>query len=165
MLCVRIADMKGLTGLYASSYIVSGCSQRASSYCGVFTRVDASCANCMSNCNHCPGFDQANGNTDPTLCDGAPAYQKGGTDGPVLYRVYENGYTKWYLSSSNALESCYSFSPAYKSQSNHGLGYAPTAPAYGSGCGGGNTCGWFSWSSGDDDCYSYCIHVTVGDGR
>ena len=47
------------------------------------------------------------GSTDPSMCNGAPVYQKGGGDGPVLYRVGgDYGSTLWKVSDSSALETC-----------------------------------------------------------
>eukprot|EP01043_Picozoa_sp_COSAG02_P089186 COSAG02_NODE_26191_length_638_cov_1.584416_1_plen_102_part_01 len=64
--------------VYANSYTLSGCSNPA--HCGVFTRV---LAHCMSG-ELC---DTAN----PTLCNGVPVYQRGGSDGPVLL-MYDDRY-------------------------------------------------------------------------
>ncbi len=57
---------------YAESYTLSGCGNEP--YCGVFTRVQAQCT--AGSGDFCPGGAAANGNTDPTLCDGAPVYVK-----------------------------------------------------------------------------------------
>ena len=122
---------------YANSYTLSGCPNGFESYCGVFTRLPAHCN--MGSSDRCPGGPYANGNTDPTLCDGAPVYQTGGPRGPVLLRGSVPhagtvaGGTRWYVSENSALANC-----EYYSNSNYPhtelipgrLGYAPTAPPY-----------------------------------
>eukprot|EP01043_Picozoa_sp_COSAG02_P005575 COSAG02_NODE_152_length_33208_cov_13.316591_15_plen_690_part_00 len=85
------------------AYLLSGCSNPA--HCGTFFRVAAHC----TSGDHCPGGRYANGNTDSTLCDGAPVYQLGGPDGPVLYRwvgAKSDTFTTWYVSDSSTLTTC-----------------------------------------------------------
>eukprot|EP01046_Picozoa_sp_COSAG06_P002640 COSAG06_NODE_95_length_24425_cov_882.571035_17_plen_158_part_00 len=122
---------------FAESYTVEGCSNPA--HCGVFRRVDAHCGSGY----RCPGGARANGNSDETKCDGAPVYQRvgegGGVDGggPVLYRVYNGGYTFWRVGPSDALATCvYGGSDYLSLGSNQGpTGGAPTAPEYSAGDG------------------------------
>eukprot|EP01043_Picozoa_sp_COSAG02_P086805 COSAG02_NODE_24197_length_695_cov_1.125839_2_plen_111_part_01 len=78
---------------YASSYTLSGCSNPA--HCGVFMRVLAHCTPGSS--EYCPGGRYASSNTDPTLCDGAPVYQQGDSDGPVLLRYGYHGSKEWFV--------------------------------------------------------------------
>ena len=69
---------------FAEAYTLSGCAN--GDHCGTFRRVAANCASGY----HCPGGAGDNGNTDRSLCAGAPVYQRGGAEGPVLYRVEES---------------------------------------------------------------------------
>jgi hypothetical protein len=115
---------------FDDTYTLTGC--RVESHCGVYTRV---CANCASGDN-CPGGDNAYGNTDPTLCDSAPVFQKGGPDGPVLYRLNGGGYVRWVVGPSERLNDCSRGRPYLYSADNPGnLGDAPTAPGYSAGDG------------------------------
>ena len=126
--------------LYADSYTLSGCSNPYAEACGVFRRVPAHCT--AGSDARCPGGAAANGNTDPTLCDGAPVYQRGGAGGAVLFRRFDTLGTRWWVGGSQALVDCHD-SGNVISDSNPGhaqgypgypgltLGYAPTAPAYG----------------------------------
>jgi hypothetical protein len=65
---------------FAESYTVGGCAD-AAAHCGVYRRVAAHC----HSGDRCPGGPGDHGNTDSTLCDGAPVYQRD-PNGPVLYR-------------------------------------------------------------------------------
>ena len=74
---------------------------------------------------------------DPALCDGAPVYQLGGGDGPVLYRV--GGYiaydgNPWNVGDSTALERCSSDSTYLNSVGRDQRG-PPTADRSGLQCG------------------------------
>ena len=74
---------------FGDSYTLAGCADPA--HCGTFRRVRVRC----TSGEWCPGGKyERPGSTDPTLCAGVPAYQKGDGDGPVLYRVeYSSGTT------------------------------------------------------------------------
>ena len=126
--------------------------------------MEAHCA--AGSAARCPGGVSANGNTDPTLCDGAPVYQNGGgfNGGYVLLRVSEDGGTRWYVSDPACLADC-EFHGYYSGESESGNlpgyiprsdlspgrpGYAPTAPAYGQ---------WSTPSSHES------ISVVAGGGR
>eukprot|EP01046_Picozoa_sp_COSAG06_P076440 COSAG06_NODE_24399_length_664_cov_0.849558_1_plen_141_part_00 len=121
---------------YADSYTLRGC--YVDWTCGVFARAEARCA--TGSGARCPGGASAAGNTDPTLCDGAPVYQQQtGRNHYVLLRVSEQGGgTRWWVSESSSLGDCevhknpganYDYP---RSDLNPGRpGYAPTAPAYG----------------------------------
>ena len=144
-------------GFY-ESYTISGCSN--SEHCGVFTRVSA---NCTSGTRGCPGgSDENSGSTDPSLCHGAPAYQHGGDDGPVLYRwMWGDGRTDWYVTDSSALEDCYGSTQLLHSltidpNSLPGGGGPPTAPAYSIGANWFGGSGW--WDSED----TQCSHTSCG---
>ena len=71
-------------GIYVDSYVVTGCVDLPQA-CGTFRRV---LANCTVG-NRCPGGSLAYGNTDLTLCDSAPVYQREGDNGPVLFRLHD----------------------------------------------------------------------------
>jgi hypothetical protein len=141
--------------LYADSYTLAGCSN--ADHCGIFTRVPAHCTSPDS--IFCPGGEFAHGNTDPTLCDGAPVYQKGGSGsgGPVLLRYYDGGtFTSWIVAGGSfALEYC-NYNELYL-QSDMNLqpvGSALTAPAYNAG----------GWTDNDAGGISINISVTAGSG-
>jgi len=145
---------------YADSYTLAGCADAA--HCGVFSRVPARCTGSGSDYAVCPGGELAHGNADPTLCDGAPVYQKGGAGGggPVLLRSWAGGGggTRWYVASDadDALARCEYYGNVYReSDSNpQPLGSAPTAPAYSAG-------GWSERSPNGNR----PIRVTAGGGR
>ena len=123
-------------------------------------------ARCTGSGNaRCPGGASAHGNADPTLCDGAPVYQKGGAGGggPVLLRYWDSrSGTRWYVANAydtdSVLASCdYTHGNPYylRSDSNpQPLGSAPTAPAYSAG-------GWSEYSPDGNR----PIRVTAGGGR
>lgn len=136
---------------FAETYTVSGCSTPV--HCGVFERV---AAHCTSGSGSCPGGRYANGNTDPTLCDGAPVYQRQGDDNnggaTILYRFFNGEDTVWYVGSSNALTYC---SAANYLESASAPGGAPTASGYSAGA------GWYD----DDGSARGTISVSVGSGK
>ena len=143
--------------LYADSYTLAGCA--AAAHCGVFSRVPARCTGSGSDYAVCPGGELAHGNADPTLCDGAPVYQKGGAGGggPVLLRYWDGSGTQWWVSDADdALARCDIGGSIYlASDSNpQPLGSAPTAPAYSAG----------GWSEYNPTAHSP-IRVTAGGGR
>ena len=142
---------------------MTGCSDE--SHCGVFSRVPASCASG----NFCPGGRWANGNTDPTRCDGVPTYQAGGPGGPVLYRFYYSGSTYWRVGPSGRLNDCNPSGDDYCSLDHDycSLDYlgsdlnpgrpdgAPTAHGYSAEDG---------WTDFDNNFARGAITVTAGDG-
>ena len=143
-----------MQALYANSYTLAGCSN--ADHCGIFTRVPAHCTDGYS--VFCPGGEFA-GNTDPTLCDGAPVYQKGGSGsgGPVLLRYPASSRgsgTSWIVAYGNyALEYCAYNGLYLESDGNRQpVGSAPTAPAYNAG-------GWT-----DNDAGGIIINITVTAG-
>ena len=87
--------------MFAENYTLSGCGL-SDRFCGVYTHVPAQCTAGP----HCPGGDLANGNTDRTLCDGAPVYASDVHGGWVLLRSYEGGRSRWAISQRNALSTC-----------------------------------------------------------
>ena len=96
------------------------------------------------------------------LCDSAPVYQKGGSDGPVLYRSYQH-QTQWRIGPSSAIETCawagiqLSAHSAIKPGTS---GDVPTAVAYSAGD------GRVDWERGcvpDGHCGT--ITVVAGGGR
>lgn len=96
-------------------------------------------AHCTSG-DRCPGGRYANGNTESTLCDGAPVYQRdagGGDDGPVLFRMYSNPLprTGWFVSSSDRLADCDGTAPLISAEIPGSSGSTPTAPGYSAGDG------------------------------
>ena len=130
--------------------------------------MPARCTGSGSDYVHCPGGELAHGNADPTLCDGAPVYQKGGAGGggPVLFRIWVNSLgTQWYVTSDadSALARCTttavgdsSFRNYLQSRPNpQPLGSAPTAPAYSADG---------TWFEANTFAYSP-IRVTAGGGR
>ena len=140
---------------YAESYALSGCSDP--DHCGVFRRVDARC----TSGEDCPGgVYERSGNLDPALCDGAPVYQRGGGDGPVLHRVGDgDGSTQWEVGDSSALEDCSSDSDFLGSARSYQPGGGlPTDPAYSAGGG---------WSDSDagPTCTSDCGIAVAAGGR
>ena len=139
MLCMLTAERYTMADAqrdYADSYTLSGCGgNRGPIFCGVYVRVLAQCT--VGSGDRCPGGSGANGNTDPTLCDGAPVYQH--SDGRVLLRLSEGGgtSTQWIVSGQTSLSDCMfhgsgNIPPAEPHSSSSGRpGYAPTAVAYG----------------------------------
>ena len=123
---------------FAEAYTLSGCADSA--HCGTFHRVAARCASG----DHCPGGQYDYSGTDPSLCNGAPVYQKGSGDGPVLSLADWGGSgTRWVVTDSSALETCnsgssYLFS-AYNDQAG---GDSPKVPAYNTGSNGAGGTGW-----------------------
>ena len=140
-----------LTEGFEESYTVSGCSNPE--HCGVFQRVPA---HCTASSGSCPGGRFANGNTDPTLCDGAPVYQRqgdnGGDAGVILYRFFNGDDTVWYVGSSNALAYC---SGSNYLESASAPAADPTAPSYSAGG------GWYD----DDGSGRGSITITPGGGQ
>ena len=136
---------------YNESYTISNCSNP--SHCGVFRRVAARCT--AGSSDFCPGGEDANGNTDPTLCDGAPVYQLflpedgsgaagGCSNGAVLRRQYFMGQTAWYISPSKCLaDCCFAYNSLFYSYRNTKYlrsqyiqgpsGFASTAAGYSAG--------------------------------
>ena len=155
---------------YADSYTLAGCT--TATHCGVFTRVPARCTPGSS--ARCPGEGYARGNTDPTLCDGAPVYQKGGAGtGPVLLRVYDGcskcggtESTRWFVTDNvdAALAQCHHNNGVYLQSGStpKGLSSAPTAQVYSAGGWSGQTdaVGWSENGGGLGR-----IYVTAGGGR
>ena len=142
---------------YADSYTLAGCADAA--HCGVFSRVPARCTGSGSDYARCPGGASAHGNADPTLCDGAPVYQKGGAGGggPVLLRYWDGNRTQWWVApdADYALAHCDLSNVYLESDSNpQPLGSAPTAPTYSAG-------GWFEANANGRS----PIRVTAGGGR
>lgn len=155
--CWPLVQLAALPAGFDDSYSVS-CSE--ATHCGTFRRVAAHC----TSGENCPGGKYANGNTDPTLCFGAPTYQLDG-GGAVLYRYYDGGGTQWDVGSSDALATCSSTKTYLVSVSIPGSpGYPPTASGYsfGSNFNGGN--GWQVY--GSQYCSSNCgISIVPGGGR
>ena len=142
---------------FAESYTISGCADPA--HCGTFTRVPASC----TSGDRCPGGAyEYSGNTDPTLCNGVPAYQKGGDGGPVLYRyAWSDGDTRWKVADSSALDTC-AGSSLYLYSAKNGHASTPIAPAYSTGENWDGGTGWIDQDA-SPDCISDCgITVTAG---
>ena len=153
---------------YAETYTLTGCSDP--DHCGVFRRVAARCTGGDGAARaSCPGGQyEFSGNRDPTLCAGAPVYQRGGDDGPVMFRydttaVYGSVYSRWKVGDSTALESCDSGTYLISAESNQPSGGPPTDLAY-SGAEGG------AWADHDasPSCCSNCgcgIIIVAGGGR
>ena len=84
---------------------------------------------------YCPGGAyEYSGNMDPSLCAGAPVYQHGGADGPVLFRYdTRGGSTFWQVGDSSALGDCVGSVSLYLASGNNDQpgGGPPTAAAYG----------------------------------
>ena len=143
---------------FAESYTIAGCADPA--HCGTFTRVPA---NCTSG-DWCPGGAREYfGNTDPTLCNGAPAYQKGDGDGPVLLRFQNSGgITYWDVADSSALDTCSPYGYLYSAYNDQPG--PPTAPTYNTGTNDfpGGT-GWIDYDASPYICDSGCgITITAG---
>jgi hypothetical protein len=150
---------------FAEAYTIAGGDDPAAVHCGTFRRVLARC----TSGDYCPGGRYAFGNTDPTLCNGAPAYQKGDGDGPVLLRIQNSGgITYWDVADSSALDTCFYKSLYLWSAYNDQLGGGPpSAPAYTTGANGNGGTGYSTRDQvsrlGTGDCYSDCgITVTAG---
>ena len=111
-------------------------------------------ASCTSG-YRCPGGDGANGNVDPTLCDGAPVYQRGGATGPVLFRSYDEtrAGTQWVVAPTDRLANCNSYNAFLFSDVILGdFGSGPTAVGY-------NARGWYDYDAGGE---YRPISVTLG---
>ena len=133
---------------FEETYTVSGCSESA--HCGLFRRV---AAHCISGSGSCPGGRYANSNTDATLCDGAPVYQRDGdSDGPVLYRFFNGDDTVWYVGSTAALAFCSGSNYLESAAATPG---APIAPGYSAGDG---------WYDDDDGTSRGSISIAPGGG-
>jgi hypothetical protein len=138
------------------SYTITGCTD--SSYCGVFTRVPARCMG--GECG-----------PDPTRCDGAPVYQHGGADGPVLFRLSGFGaspFTVWYVGISRSLETCQNEGipmDLLMSGSTEEPPGAPTAPGYSDGSNDAGGQGWADYTglaSCDHSCDSQLCDSNCG---
>ena len=124
---------------FAEAYTLSGCADPA--HCGTFRRVAARCTSGY----YCPGGGgEGSGSTDRSLCHGAPVYQKGGGDGPVLHRVeYSNGGTGWAVRDGSVLETCSGSSAYLHSADNlQAGGGPPTTPVYSTGTNEHGGTGW-----------------------
>lgn len=155
---------------FAESYTISHCAN--SDHCGTFRRVAANCTSGY----RCPGgFAQHSNSTDPSLCNGAPVYQLGGSDGPVLFRwewspAGEDSSTYWKVTDSSALENCWGSSSYLFSASNYQAGGgSPIAPAYitrtnWNGHWDGRT-GWQNLDASPWACTSGCGIVIAAGGR
>jgi hypothetical protein len=160
---------------FFESYTITGCS--VSSSCGLFTRVAARCTSGSG----CPGGPNENsGSIDSTLCHGAPVYQRGGDDGPVLYRwMWGDGRTDWYVMDSSVLEDCFGSTQHLHSivsnEPNGGrLEEGPTALAYNNGANWQGGTGWADSDAdaaaaadgrGEDACSHTSCGITVVPGR
>ena len=144
---------------FAEAYTLSGCTNP--DHCGTFRRVAARCASG----DYCPGGQYELSSTDPSLCGGAPVYQKGGADGPVLWRrEYSAGRTAWLVGASSALETCYRYpGGAYLgSATKYQAGGPPTAPAYSTEVNQYGGTGWYD-SDASPTCFSDCgVAVAAG---
>ena len=98
-------------------------------------------------------------------CNGAPVYQHGGADGPVLSRVGIGSSTYWHVADSSALDTCsgdsYYLGSAFNAQPGGG---PPNAAAYGTGDNGesGGT-GWID-EDASPRCTSGCGIAVVAAG-
>lgn len=105
---------------FDSAYTITGCKDTHTAHCGVFRRVLARCTGTYSEYDGClPGLRGTRGraprpdallpgSTDPSLCNGAPIYQLGGVDGPVLYRYRQgSGKSEWVVGTSEGLQCRY----------------------------------------------------------
>lgn len=132
-----------MQAVYPDSYMLV-CDGSTGFSCGVYTRVPARCI--AGSGDRCPGGQYANGNTQPTLCDGAPVYQNQVPYGPVLFRYFDGTGTQWHVSVSDVLMDCdihhstigipgcqgHQCYDDLESNVNLGrTGYPLTAPAYG----------------------------------
>jgi hypothetical protein len=152
-----------LSAGFAEQYVLSGCAN--GDHCGTFSRVAARCASG----SWCPGgeYELRFGNTNRSLCNGAPVYQHGGADGPVLSRVGIGSSTYWRVADSSALDTCggdsYYLGSAFNAQPGGG---PPNVAAYGTGHNGesGGT-GWID-ADASPSCTSGCgITVVAGGGH
>ena len=89
-------------------------------------------------------MNEYSGSTDPSLCHGAPVYQQGGADGPVLYQgAYSDGSTQWRVAGSSALEDCgRSVAYLFSAFNHQPIGARPMALAYSTGTNGQGGTGW-----------------------
>jgi hypothetical protein len=142
---------------FADAYTLAGCADPA--HCGLFRRVLARCTSGDS----CPGGEyEYSGSTDLTLCHGAPAYQRGGGEGPVLYRFEGwDDTTGWRVADSSALDTC-SWNSLYLESATIDQPGPPTAPAYSTGTNAHDGTGWRD-NDASPRCTSDCgITVTAG---
>jgi hypothetical protein len=164
------ADLQAVTyplpAGFAESYAVTGCADPE--HCGTFHRIvdiaavsdiRRECATTKS--DWCKSkFGTTN---NPTMCYGAPMYQKDGDDGPVMYRFEDDNITNWSVSDSSALETCSGQKLLYSLDSDQ-LSGPPTDPAYSTGINwfGGN--GWIDIGV-RPGCYSDCGINVIANGR
>ena len=146
---------------FAEQYTISGCAD--GDHCGTFSRVLANCASG----DYCPGgWGEHSGNTDRSLCHGAPVYQHGGAGGPVLFRSEDSvGGTNWEVADSSVLEYCDGQGNLYiySAINDQPGGGPPTAAAYGTGSNIADGTGWVDF---DDICTSGCgIAITAAGGH
>ena len=137
---------------FAEAYTLTGCADAAR--CGTFRHVAARYASG----DYCPGgADEHSGSTDRSMCDGTPVYQKGGGDGPVLYRVEaSDGRTVWAVRDSSTLEDCALGSwYVFSADSHKAGGGPPTEPAYSTGTNYEGT-GWVDNGTTGSRCTSGC---------
>jgi hypothetical protein len=121
---------------FDEAYTLTGCADPA--HCGTFRRVAARCTSDPDGYSPClnggtGGYMERTGNTDLSLCDGVPAYQKGGSDGPVLYRWERgDGRTWWSVGASSKLETCDGahYASIYLTSSDNYPSGPPTEPGY-----------------------------------
>ena len=112
------------------------------------------------------------GSTDTTLCHGVPTYQKGGDEGPVLFRRQTaDGRTTWFVSDSSVLDTCYA--PYYRSVLESAFSDQPgppTAPGYNMGRNYRHGTGWNDYHywrnhSLSDWCESDCGITVIAGGH
>lgn len=107
----------------------------------------------------------ANGNTDSTMCDGAPVYQLEGTaagESAVLFRsTMSDGTSLWFVGPSQALAECYeavSLQIYLQSNGNQASASTPDAAVYSAGA------GWIDVDADPNGSVRGSIHLIAGDG-
>ena len=109
----------------------------------------------------------ANGNTDSTMCDGAPVYQLEGTaagESAVLFRsTMSDGISSWFVGPSQALAECYealsgTMQIYLQSNGNQASASTPDATVYSAGA------GWIDVDADPNGSVRGSIHVIAGDG-
>jgi hypothetical protein len=145
---------------FAEQYALSGCAD--GDQCGTFSRVVARCATG----DYCPGGRyEYSGNTDRSLCHGAPVYQHGAADGLVLLRAAERGGTHWIVTDGSALASCRGSYYLRSGTNAQPGGGPPNVAAYGTGANYHGGTGWMDYGA-SPRCTSGCgIAVAAAGGH
>jgi hypothetical protein len=169
ILYVQVPPAQPFPQGFDESYTLRGCSNPA--HCGTFHRVAANCTSdrTWAAGGYCPGGAyEYSGSNDPTLCSGAPVYQQGGDDGPVLYfSQQQRGETSWWVGDSQVLEDCAgSVAYAFSAENEDPGGEPPSLQAYSTGTNARQGNGWVDGCEHRGcDCNSGCGIAAAAGGH